>query len=200
MKAATLFSFLISEMGATVGVTMWYQFSSLQPLSHVWLFVIPWTAACQTSLSITNSWSILKLMSIGSVMPSNHLILCCPFSSCPQSFKASGSFPVSQFFALGSQSIEASGSASVLPINIQDWFPLEWTGWISLLLDLLADIFQRTLLKEQPLRYRRFQWKTTAQRQECPSLCVLKLQHSTLLPSARGTLSEGKEHGRKVGI
>ena len=92
MKAATLFSFLISEMGATVGVTMWYQFSSLQPLSHVWLFVIPWTAACQTSLSITNSWSILKLMSIGSVMPSNHLILCCPFSSCPQSFKASGSF------------------------------------------------------------------------------------------------------------
>ena len=122
-----------------------------------------------------------------------------PFSSYLQSFLTSRSFPTSQFSSSG-QSIGVSASASVLPINIQDWFPLEWTGWISLLLDLLADIFQRTLLKEQPLRYRRFQWKTTAQRQECPSLCVLKLQHSTLLPSARGTLSEGKEHGRKVGI
>ena len=123
-----------------------------------------------------------------------------PFSSHLQSFPASGSFQMSQFFTSGGQSIGVSASASVLPMNILDWIPLEWTGWISLLLDLLADIFQRTLLKEQSLRYRRFLWNTTAQRQECPSLCVLKLQHSTLLPSARGTLSEGKEHGRKVGI
>ena len=55
------------------------QFSSVSRLSHVWLFVTPWTAACQASLSITNSWSLLKLMSIRSVMPSNHLILCYPF-------------------------------------------------------------------------------------------------------------------------
>ena len=55
-----------------------------------------------------------------------------PFSSCPQSFSASGSFPVSQLFASGGESIGVSASASVLPINIQDWFPLEWTGWISL--------------------------------------------------------------------
>ena len=53
------------------------QFSSVQSLSHVWLFVTPWTAACQASLSISNIWSWLKLMSIESVMPANHLILCC---------------------------------------------------------------------------------------------------------------------------
>ena len=55
-----------------------FQFCSVQLLSHVWLFMIPWTAACQASLSITNSWSLLKLMSIESVMPSSHLILCSP--------------------------------------------------------------------------------------------------------------------------
>ena len=55
-----------------------------------------------------------------------------PFSSCPQSFPASESFPVSQFFASSGQSIGVSASASVLPMNIQDWFPLGWTGWISL--------------------------------------------------------------------
>ena len=59
-----------------------YQFSSVQSLSRVWLFVTPSTAARQVSLSITNSWSLLKLMSIELVMPSNHLVLCCPFSSC----------------------------------------------------------------------------------------------------------------------
>ena len=62
--------------------------------------------------------SLLKLMSISSVMPSNHLILCCP--SCLQSFPASGSFPMSQFFPSGGQSIGVSASASVLPMNIQD--------------------------------------------------------------------------------
>ena len=92
---------------------------SVQSLSHIGLFVTPWTAACQASLSITNSRSLLKLMSIGSVMPSNHLILCVPFSSCLHSFTASGSFPVSQLFSSGGQSIRASASASVLLMNIQ---------------------------------------------------------------------------------
>ena len=89
--------------------------SSVQPLNRVQLFA---TAACQASLSITNSRSLLKLMSIESVMTSNHLIICCPFSSCLQSFPASGSFPMSQFFTSGGQSIGASASASVLPMNI----------------------------------------------------------------------------------
>jgi len=106
---------------------------SVQLLSRVRLFAIPWTAAYQASLSITNSRSLLKLMSIELAMPFNHLILCHPpFSSCLQSFPASGSFPVSQFVASGGQSIGVSASASVLPMNIQDWFPLGWTGWISL--------------------------------------------------------------------
>ena len=91
-----------------------------------------WTIACQASLSITNSWSLLKFTSIESVMASNHLILCPSFSSCLQSFPASGSFPMNQFFTSGGQSIGVSALASVIPINIQDWFPLGWTGWISL--------------------------------------------------------------------
>jgi len=77
------------------------QFSSVQLLSCVWLFVTPWTTARQASLSITNSWSLLRFMSSESMMPSNHLILCCPLSSCLQSFPASGSFSMSQFSSEG---------------------------------------------------------------------------------------------------
>ena len=66
-----------------------------------------------------------------------------PFSSCPQSFPASGCFPMSQFFPLGDQSIGVSASASVLPMNIQDWFPLGWTGWISLLSRGLSRVFSQ---------------------------------------------------------
>ena len=105
---------------------------SVQSLSYVWLFVTPWTAARQASLSITNSWSPLKPMSIESVMPSNLSFSVVPFSSHLQSFPASGSFQMSQFFASGAQSIGVSASTSVLPMNTQDWSPLGWTGWISL--------------------------------------------------------------------
>jgi len=90
-------------------------FSSVQSLSHVWLSVTPWTAARQASLSVTNAQSLLKLMSIELVMPSNHFISVIPFSSCLQSFPASGSFPMNQFFASG----WVSNSASILPMNIQ---------------------------------------------------------------------------------
>ena len=75
---------------------------------------------------------LLKLMSIESAMPSNHLILCHPLLLCPQSFPASGSFQMRQFFASGGQIIRVSASASVLPMNIQDRFPLESIGLISL--------------------------------------------------------------------
>ena len=71
-----------------------------------------------------------------------------PFSSCPQSFPASGSFPVSQFFASGGQSIGVSASASVLPMNIQDWFPLGWTGWISLQSKGLSRVFSSTTVQK----------------------------------------------------
>ena len=123
-------------------------FSSVQSLSCVWLFAAPWPAAHQASLSITNSWSLHKLMSIESVMPSNHLILVIPFSSCLQSFPASGSFPMSQFFASGGQSIAVSASASVLPMNTQDWFPLRWTGWIPLMSKGLSRVFSNTTVQK----------------------------------------------------
>ena len=101
-----------------------HYFIVVQSLRHVRLFVTPWTAAHQASLSFTISQSLLKLMSFESVMPSNHLILVIPFSSCPQSFPESGFFPVSQLFTSGGQGIRASASASVLQVNIQGWFPL----------------------------------------------------------------------------
>ncbi|XDA89118.1 hypothetical protein R6Z07F_018749 [Ovis aries] len=94
---------------------------SVQSLSHVRLFVTPWTAAHPASLSITNSWSLLKLMSIKSVMPSNlSSSVFLLFSSCLQSFPESGSFQMSQFFTSGGQSIGVSASTSVLSMNIQD--------------------------------------------------------------------------------
>ena len=107
------------------------QFSSVQLLSHVWLFSTPWTAACQASLSITNSRSPPKRMSIKSMMKSNHLILCRPLLLQPSIFPASGSFPVSQLFVSGGQSTGVSASTSVLPMNTQDWSPLGLTALIS---------------------------------------------------------------------
>ena len=70
------------------------------------------------------------------------------FSSCLQSFPASGSFPISQFFALGGQSIGFSASASVLPMNILNWFPLGWTGWISLQSKGLSRVFSNTTIQK----------------------------------------------------
>ena len=103
-----------------------------QSLSCIWLFEIPWTVVHQAFLSFTISWSLLRLTSIELVMPSNHLILCHPFTSCLQSFAVSGSFPMSQLFVSGSQIIGASASVSVFPMNIQSWFPLGFTGVILL--------------------------------------------------------------------
>ena len=94
--------------------------SSVQSLSRVRLFATPRTAACQASLSITNSQSLFKLMRIESVMPSNHLILCCPFLLLPSVFPSiKDFFPVSWLLTSDGHSIGASASASVLPINIQ---------------------------------------------------------------------------------
>ena len=124
------------------------QFSSVQSLSLVWLSVTQWTAACQASLSITNSWSSLKLTSIQSMMPSNHLILYLPFSSCSQSLPASESFPMSQLFTWGGQSFGVSALASFLPKNTQDRSPLEWTGWISLHSKGLSRVLSNTAVQK----------------------------------------------------
>ena len=96
------------------------QFSSVQLLRRVPLFVTPWIAARQSSLSSSNSWSSLKVMYIESVMPSTISSSLVPFSSWPQSLPASESFPVSQLFTWGGQSTGVSALASVLPRNTQD--------------------------------------------------------------------------------
>ena len=119
-----LMSFFYSSLGSTGS------FVVVQLLSYVQLSATALTAAHQASLSFTISRSLLKLMSIEFVMASNNLILSNPFSSCLQSFPASGSFQMSQLFASGGQSTGVS--ASVLPMNTQGWFPLGLTGWISL--------------------------------------------------------------------
>ena len=105
-------------------------------LGCVWLFATPWSAACQVLLSFTISQSLLKFMSTELVMLTISSSVA-HFSFCLQSFSASGYFPMSQLFSSGGRSTGASASASVLPMNIQSWFP-EWTGWISLLSKGLA--------------------------------------------------------------
>ena len=115
----------------------------VQSLSHVWLFMTPWIAACLASLSFIISQNLLKLMLTESVMPSNHRVLCLP-SFCYQSFPASGYFTISQLLASGGQSIGALTSALVLPKNIQGWFLLGLIGLISLLSKGLWRVFSST--------------------------------------------------------
>ena len=122
--------------------------SSVQFISYVQLFATPWTAVCQASLFITNSRSLLKLMSIELVMPSNHLILCCPLFSWLQSSPASGSFLISQLFTSGGQCIGVSASTSDLSMNSQDWSPLGWTGWISVQSKGLSRVFSNTTVQK----------------------------------------------------
>ena len=107
--------------------------------------VTPWTAAHQASLYITISQNFLTFML------SNHLIIlssAAPFSFCPQSFPASGPFPMSWLFASGGQSIGASASASVLPMNLQDRFPLKFTGLISLQSKGLSRLLSGTTIRK----------------------------------------------------
>ena len=112
------------------------------------LFPTPWTAAHQAPLSFIISPSLFKLMSTESVMPSNHLILSCPLVLLP-SFPPWGSFLMSQFFASCGQSIGASTLASVLPMNIQGWFSLGWTGLISLQSKGLSRVFSNTTVQKR---------------------------------------------------
>ena len=123
-------------------------FSSVRLLSPVWLLGILWTASRRlpcpspTPGDYPNScplrWSCHPTVSSSLVL----------FSSCPQSFPASGSFQMSQLFASGGQSIGVSTSTSVLPINTQDWFPSGWTGWISLQSKGLSRVFSNTTVQK----------------------------------------------------
>ena len=123
-------------------------FSSVQSLSHVRLFVTPWIAACQASCPSqttrvqsnshpTSRWCHPAISS--SVVP---------FSSCPQSLPETESFPMSQLFPWGGQSIAVSALESCLPKNTWGWSPLEWTGWISLQFKGLSRVFSNTTLQK----------------------------------------------------
>ena len=124
--------------------------SSVQSLSCNRLFVTPWTAARQASLASPVHHPLLEFAQTHVQWVSDwHPTISSSvvhFSSCLQSFPASGSFPMSQFFASGGQSIGAS--ASVIPMNIQDWFPLGWTGWISLQARGFSRVFSNTIVQK----------------------------------------------------
>ena len=122
--------------------------SSVQSLSRVWLFETPWIAACQASLSITKSWSLPKPMSIESVMPSSHLILCRPFLLLPPILPSIRVFSNESTHRMSWPKFGVSASASVLPMNTQDWSPLGWTGWISLQSKGLSRVFSNTIFQK----------------------------------------------------
>ena len=132
------------------------QFSSVQLLSYVRLFVTPWTAAHQASLSITNSQSWLKLMSIELVMPSNHLILCHPLLLLPSIFFSIRVFSNESVLHITWPNIWVSTSTSVLPMSIQDWFAWGWTGWISLLFKGLKSLLHHHSSKASILQHLAF--------------------------------------------
>ena len=132
-------------------------FRSVQSLSRVWFFATPWTAACQASPSITNSQSLLRLISIQSVMPSNHLILCHPLLLPPSIFPSIRVLS-SESFTSGAQSVKVSASALVLPMNIQHWFPLGLTGWISLQSKGLSRVSSNTTVQKHQFFRAQLSW------------------------------------------
>ena len=123
----------------------WNHILVVQSFSHLRPSVSPQTAARQASLSITNSRSLLKPMSIASVMPSNHLILCRPLFLPPSIFPSNRGFSNDWAICISWPSIGASASA--LPVNIQGWFPLGLTGLISLLSKGFSRVFSRTTVQ-----------------------------------------------------
>ena len=159
-------------------------------LSHARLCATPWTAAPRISLSFIISRNLLKLMSIESVMPFNHLILVVRFSSCLQSFPASGSSLMSQLFAAGDQSIGASASAWVLPMNFQGWFPLGLTGLIYYYYYYYSPIrnslccvlcrFSRVRLYVTP-------WSVALQAPQSMGILQARILEWVAIPSSRGS-------------
>ena len=130
-----------------------FKFSSVQLLSCVCLFATPWlqhTRLPCPSPTPGAYWNSCPLSRWCYLTTSSSVI---PFSSCLQSFPASESFPMSQFFASGGQNSGVSASASVLPMNIQDWYPLAWTGWISLQSKGLSRVFSNTTVQNHALSF-----------------------------------------------
>ena len=129
-------------------ICLGFSFSSVQSLSCIQLFATPWTAADQASLSISNSQSLPKLMSIESVIPSPSHPLSSPSSPAFNLSQQQGLFKWVSSSHQVPKSIGVSPSASILPMNIQDWSPLGWTGWISLQSKGLSRVFSNTTVQK----------------------------------------------------
>ena len=123
---------------------------AVQLLSCVQLLAISWTEAHQASMSFTISWSLPKLMSTESVMPSYRLVFCYPLLHLPSIFPSIRVFSNELLFVSGGQSIGVSASSSVLLMNIQDWFPLELIRWISFQSKGLSRVFSNTTVEKHP--------------------------------------------------
>ena len=128
----------------------------VQSFSYIQLFVTPWTAACQAFLSFTSPRICSNSCSLSQQCFPTISLSVIPICSCHQSFPASGSFPVSHLFVSGVQSIRASASAPVLPMNIQSWFPLGLTGLISLQSKELSRVLQHHSSKASILQHSTF--------------------------------------------
>jgi len=123
-------------------------FSLVQPLSRVWLFAIPWTAACQASLSITNSQSLLNSCPLSQWCHPTISSSVVPFSSLPSIFPNIRVFPSKSVLRIRWQKDWSFSFTTVLPVNIQDGFPLGWTGWISLQSNRLSGVFSNTTVQK----------------------------------------------------
>ena len=134
--------------GGWVSLSFFACISSVQSLSRVWLFATPWTAAHQASLSITSSQSLLKLMSIESVMPSSHLILCHLLLLLPSVFPSIKVFSNQSVLHIRWPEYWSMNEWIFITMNIQDWFPLGLTGWISLQFKGLSRVFSNTTVQK----------------------------------------------------
>ena len=153
IKIKKLYTVSENKPGADLAQISSVQFSSVQLLSHVWLFATPWTTAHQASLSITNSWSLPTLMSTELVMPSSHLILCRPLLLLPPIPPSIRVFSNESTLCKRWPKYWSFSFSSDLPVNIQDWSPLGWMGWISLQSKGLSGVFSNnTVQKHQFFR------------------------------------------------
>ena len=147
IKSSDIWNLLKKGISIQLEKKFCIQFSSVQ-FSCVWLFATPWTTAHRPPCPSPTPGVHPNPCPLSRWCHPTISTSVVPFSSCPQSFPASGSFPVSQLFASGGQSIGVSAWTSVLPMNTQDWFPLGWTGWISLQSKGLSRVFSNTTVQK----------------------------------------------------
>ena len=153
MHGLNLQRFIITQFSrvksvSTTKMESQFQFSSIQSLSRVQLFATPWTVARQASCPPPTPWDYPNSCPLSQWCHPTMSFSVIPFSSCHQSFPAPGSFQMRQLFASGGQSIGVSASTSVLPMNTQDWSPLEWMDKIFLQPKGNSRVFSNTTVQK----------------------------------------------------